>query len=159
MKRVCLLFIFLFAVGFAAGQNYFDIGGGTMPLDPKKKCTYLSAGKRFRSDRSGVDLSVSHRITSSCDNYFSGRMLMTQNISNNFYLGMGPGVGSLTEYKRGKFDSAQAATMEGLIGYRLPHRGAHLQCGITQPTHIFHNGTGHKLSKKPALSFSLNMTY
>jgi len=163
MKKFCLAILLLFTVGFAAGENYFDVGGGTMPLFPDKKCTYISAGKRFQSYRSGVDFSVSHRVTSSCQNYISGSVLVTQNLTDNLYVGVGPGIGSMVNFNKGSWSTAQAATVEGVIGYKLPKGQSpitpHIQLGVTQPTHIFHNGTGKPLSRKPAFSLALNLTY
>ena len=162
MKKIFLIILLLCGSLFAA-ENYFTVGGGTMPLQPDKSCTYLSAGRRYQSFKSGVDLSVSHRVTKSCQNYLSGQAYLTQNLTDNLSIGAGPGIGNYFQYKKGKWGSAQVATMDGYVRYEIP-KGTlpvtpSIQFGVTQPMYVFHNGTGGSLDKKPSLSLGLNLTY
>lgn len=163
MGKFVTIFILLFSSLFAASKNYFDIGGGTMPLDPRKKCSYVSVGKKFETYRGSVDLSATHRAASASQNYLSGQLLIKRNLTDHLYVGAGPGVGSLINYKAGRFTTVEMATVEGVVGYELPKGSSkvtpHLQFGVTQPTYIFHNGTGKPLNKKPAFNLSLKLSY
>ncbi|MCH9610299.1 MAG: hypothetical protein S4CHLAM81_03510 [Chlamydiales bacterium] len=164
MGKYTLVFLLLFSSLFAFGKNFVDVGRGTMPLDPKKKCTSVKVGKRFESYKSGVDLSVSNRMTGSCQHYLSGQAIVTQDLNDNVYVGFGPGIGSLVEYKKGDWGTAQVATVEGVIGVKIPSSEkspvtSHLEFGVTQPTYVFRNGTNHNLSRKPSMGLSLKLTY
>jgi len=158
---ICL--ILLSTAGFAAGEGYFDIGGGTMPLDPTKTCTYMSTGRRFHIYKGKVDLSVAHHVTPSCQHYLSGQMLMTHHLTDHCSIGLGSGIGSLINYEGKQWRTAEAITVEATVSCQLPKGVAPitpaLQCGMTQPVYLLHNRTQRSFSQKPACHFSLRFTY
>ncbi|MCP5470217.1 MAG: hypothetical protein H7A36_06935 [Chlamydiales bacterium] len=159
MRGILLWLLLLPAALFA--NTYFDVGAGTMPLTSKKKTTYMAVGKRFETYRGSVDLSAGHQISSKCQNYFGVKGIVTHNLTDNLYIGAGPGIGIFTESPN-KWGTASAATIEGVVGFKLPETTRikpDLQFGVTQPMHVFHNGTGHKLNKGPAFTLSLKLRY
>ncbi len=164
MKKYFLLILLLFTVGFAApSETYFDLGAGTMPLQPKKKCTYMSIGKRVETYKGSVDLSLSHRITPSYQQYVWGRVMLTKNLNEHVYVGVGPGIGSFIDYKGGRFSTAEAMTLEGVFGVELPKGSSRVtpkfEVGLSQPVVVFHNGTGRTFDPYPAVTASLKLTY
>jgi hypothetical protein len=166
MRRYYLIFI-LFYLSFvsAYADPYYEVRQGKMAFRPKKKSYAFSMGHRFKEEGAGLDLSVTQEFSSSAHMATTARGMMVYRNDSGFYAGVGPGVTHFMNsppQDGGRWEHLQAVTMEGVVGYDLPHMGRvkpSLQLNVSQPLHVMHSTFKKPVQKSPAVSFGLKFKY
>lgn len=168
MRRYYLVFI-LFCFGFfnsLKAESYYEVRKGNMAFRPKKSSYIFTYGNRVTQGNTGIDFSVSQEFSSSMHSATTAKALAVYQNKNGFYAGVGPGV---THFMNpppinypGKLEHLQAVTMEGIVGYDLPHIGRikpSLQLNVSQPLHVMHSTFKKPMKKSPAVSLGLKFKY